>query len=181
MWFGLLALWGLGGCGAPPPAEELVCDDGIDEDEDGLTDCEDPGCDLAVASDGACNNAADLALYADLDANRVWNACVPGAPTGQGCLLDEACNTTCVAGETGVSEPCAGCFAGLVSCLVTECASACATQPPLPACGACVADHCEPAYQSCFGALTCPFEYGCRDTVDNDGDGLVDGQDPDCQ
>lgn len=34
----------------PPPTTELSCDDGIDEDGDGLLDCDDPDC----ASDAAC-------------------------------------------------------------------------------------------------------------------------------
>jgi redox-regulated HSP33 family molecular chaperone len=38
------------------PVEELVCDDAVDDDDDGLTDCDDPDCD----DDPAC---ADVGLY----------------------------------------------------------------------------------------------------------------------
>jgi hypothetical protein len=163
------------------PATELVCNDGLDDDLDDATDCDDPDCDLVVAAEGACVNEADLALYASFDANAEWNKCVPGDPYGQGCGVDEDCNTQCVHDNTDISLDCSRCFAELVTCLVGSCAVLCAEQPPTDECFECISTNCAPGYSECFGTLVCEYEVGCRDTVDNDGDGLVDADDPDCQ
>ncbi len=185
MW---LAPWILA-CAGPPrdtggpepvPTEEMACEDGADDDLDGLVDCDDGDCAYAAAVEGACVNRKDLRKYADFDANAEWNRCVPGPPLGQGCGVDEDCNTACVHDNTGISTGCSRCFAELVTCFIGSCAAECAQQPPTEACNTCVADACLPAYTACFGTLACPYETGCRDTVDNDGDGLVDSEDPDC-
>ncbi len=163
--------------GATPPTEELVCDDGIDDDLDDLLDCDDGDCLYIAATgrEGACVNKPDMRKYKNLDANVEWNKCVPG------CLVDEACNTSCIAENTKLSEACSGCFAELITCFIGMCAGDCATQPPTPECGACVEANCLDDYGTCFGEPACEREYGCRDTVDNDGDGVVDAADPDCQ
>ena len=162
------------------PSEELICDDHIDQDQDGPIDCDDSDCLTVADVDGACNNAADLTLYRDLDGNVEWNKCVPGAPYGRGCFTNEDCNTTCVHENTGMSMECSRCFAKLVSCFIGSCAAECQQQPPTPACNECVATNCVADYDTCFGTLVCSYEFGCRDTVDNDGDGLRDLADPDC-
>jgi hypothetical protein len=163
------------------PSEELICDDGIDQDEDDATDCDDSDCLIVPDVSGACTNPADLAIYRNLNGNVEWNKCVPGAPTGRGCFTDEDCNTTCVHENTGLTEDCSRCFAKLVGCFIGSCAQPCAQQPPTQACNDCVAANCVPAYSTCFGTLVCDYEFGCADTVDNDGDDLTDAADPDCQ
>jgi FtsP/CotA-like multicopper oxidase with cupredoxin domain len=48
-------------CGAPP-ANELTCDDGVDEDCDGSTDCDDSDCDAScapVCGDASCDPGED--------------------------------------------------------------------------------------------------------------------------
>lgn len=61
--------WTLSECGGCSTSEEkLVCNNGIDDDEDGLTDCEDPDCKgigccgltgMAEDSDGLCSDGCD--------------------------------------------------------------------------------------------------------------------------
>ena len=163
------------------PATELSCTGGVDEDHDGATDCEDEDCLGEVAIAGNCVNEADLAIYGQLDGNVEWNKCVPGAPSGMGCLADVACNTACVSANTGLSMECSSCFGELVACLIGNCAGVCGNGGGTPECSACVEQSCGEGYRGCFGALTCSYEYGCRDTADNDGDGLIDAADDDCQ
>ncbi|MBW2276313.1 MAG: hypothetical protein JRF63_02410 [Deltaproteobacteria bacterium] len=163
------------------PQTEAVCDDGADDDSDGDVDCDDPDCALVAASEGACINPDDMEIYAGFDANAEWNKCVPGAPYGLGCFTDVECNTQCVHDNTGISLECSGCFAELVACFIGNCATECAQQPPTEECNECVTANCGPPYTECFGELVCEYEYGCLDTMDNDGDELVDSEDPDCQ
>ncbi len=165
----------------PQVTTELMCDDSTDDDGDGMTDCDDSDCADVVDTAGACVNDEDLAIYRDLDGNVEWNKCVPGAPTGRGCLTDVDCNTTCVQENTGLSMGCSRCFAELVSCFIGNCAQQCGGGGGSPACTECVANACGQSYGDCFGRLVCEYEYGCRDTADNDGDGLIDAADPDCQ
>ncbi len=162
-------------CPDPPPEAELSCANGLDEDEDGAIDCDDPDCVDVVARAGACTNEADLALYTEMDANLEWNRCVPT------CFGDVECNTPCFEENTGLSTGCSTCFAEAVECFLQNCIAPCATQPPTEECGACVDANCAPGLSTCFGSFSCPYEYGCADTFDNDDDGLVDGDDPDCQ
>jgi len=177
--FAFLLACGAGGDpdpeGEPLSEEELVCDDGVDDDGDGDLDCDDADCAM-VTNDGggACVNEDDLAIYEDFDANLEWNKCVPS------CLTDVKCNTDCLKDNTGLSRPCSKCFAEMVECFIGSCALECYVQPPLPECGECVEAACGPSYYECFGDLVCPYETGCRDTFDNDGDGDIDGDDSDC-
>jgi len=161
----------------PIPLEELVCDDGQDQDQDGALDCDDSDCKYAAATglEGACTNKKDMRKYLDLNANVEWNRCVPG------CLVDEDCNTTCLSDNTGLSQECSRCFAELVTCFISNCAAECAEQPPTAACGECVDANCNADYATCFGTPACSGEYGCADTIDNDGNGLTDAEDPECQ
>ena len=137
--------------------------------------CDDPACRYVPALPGACVNEADLTNLRDKDFNVEWNDCVVFG----GCQLDVDCNTACFAENTGVSSECSVCFAEMVPCLVGNCGTLC-QGGMTPDCSACIADACLPAYNECFGELVCPFEYGCRDLIDNDGDGATDAADPEC-
>jgi len=137
-------------------------------------DCTLDACRYAVDQPGACVNEDDLTKIQPLNYDAEWNKCVPG------CLTKVDCNTSCFMTNTGVSEPCAGCFAELVRCWILSCASACPNGGGSPECFACVEQACLPDYQSCFGTLLCPYELACGDHFDNDDNGLVDGADPAC-
>ncbi len=158
------------------PEQEALCEDGEDEDLDGDTDCEDADCRHAVALEGACVNREDLRAIAFLDYNVEWNNCV----VGENCFTDVECNTPCFARNTGLTEPCARCFAEIVVCIVGRCAGVCGGGGGSPECLACIGETCGPPYRECFGELVCDYEYACGDTIDNDGDGLTDRADPEC-
>ncbi len=161
---------------APLPENETVCDDGDDDDGDGDIDCDDPDCEQAVRVGGACINPGDLGAYRDIDLNVEWNKCV----VGENCIADIECNTPCFSANIGLTEPCARCFAVLVSCIFSECSNVCGGGGGSRTCLACIAAQCLPDYQNCFGQPVCAIEYGCRDGFDNDNDGDVDGRDLDC-
>lgn len=137
-------------------------------------DCDLDACRYAVEQPGACVNEADLTKIQPLNYDLEWNKCVPG------CVTNVDCNTSCFVDNTGLSEPCARCFAELVQCWIVNCASACPNGGGSPECFACVEQACMPDYQTCFGTLLCPYELACGDHFDNDGNGLVDGADPAC-
>ncbi len=188
------------GCFTPT---ELACFDGIDDDGDGLADCEDPDCE--GASDGVCMTGQPGVCSVGT------RLCSEGAAM---CLADKLPETegpfggvTCV---DGVDNDCdafvdgddPGCRPlqeavcndaidddgdGLLDCEDPDCAGALL--------GSC--DTGEPG-QCAAGALTCsdggvvcsaltPAEIEglelpatCSDGVDNDCNGLADGEDPLC-
>ena len=152
------------------------CFDGADNDDDGRTDCADSDCSAAVTTPGACTNDHDLPIAGRIDVQALGRTCI----VDQGCGPDVACNTSCIQDRTGVSGDCAGCGGELAACVFGSCAGPCGATPDSPACATCINDRCWPGYTACFGLLHCDFEYGCADGIDDDGDGLVDCEDPDC-
>lgn len=109
-----------------------------------------PEPDPAPTSDppgGACDNEADLAILETVDAESAANEC------GVGCLNADdihACSETCIVAETGLSQPCASCFADVVVCVVEQCFFPC-SQPESPACAACIESACIPPLEACSG------------------------------
>ena len=62
----LLEVWRIDDGGGPPPLPDEVCDNGIDDDEDGDTDCDDADC----SDEESCQEPAeDLFRRGDADAN----------------------------------------------------------------------------------------------------------------
>ncbi|MCH2365612.1 MAG: hypothetical protein MK554_00115 [Planctomycetes bacterium] len=62
----LLEVWRIDDGGGPPPPPDEVCDNGIDDDEDGDTDCDDADC----SDEESCREPAeDLFRRGDADAN----------------------------------------------------------------------------------------------------------------
>ncbi len=155
---------------------EVSCNDAVDEDEDGMTDCDDPDCDLVPEVEGACVNESDLEAMRFVDYNMAWNECV----AFQGCMWDIECNTTCFQETLSYSEGCARCFAEMVECWITNCASECPNGGASEECQICASTYCKPDYATCVGQLLCKYEFACGDMGDNDGDGLTDYEDPDC-
>ncbi len=140
---------------------ELVCNDGIDEDDDGMTDCDDMGdCFAAIAETGNCNNLDDLEGIAGLD---LFADCI----IGEGEL---ACREV-------LSDGCNSCIGG---CVMQHCVSDCVREgPDIPqACIDCARTNC--SKPDCFGDFICEPEFHCQDGVDNDSDGKTDMDDPDC-
>lgn len=144
---------------------EVRCSDALDGDGDGLTDCADPDCARIPAAPGACTD--------DVSRER---------------LYDDAFEMTCGLSSSAQStEPCrllrtacGACYADRNACFQAECAATCG-DPAGAGCVDCAASRCGDALDVCFGAYACGFEGRCLDAMDDDGDGLTDLEDPDCE
>lgn len=135
----------------PPPAE--VCDNGLDDDGDRRTDCQDPdclatpGCDPPPAE--ICGNGidddGDVRIDCDdSDCDQVCvEVCGDGIDNDQDCEIDDGCEN-CTNGIDDNGD-------GLVDC-----------DDP-----------------TCLGHPACPSEL-CTNGVDDNGDGLRDCRDPQC-
>ena len=134
------------------PEHETQCQDGMDDDGDGLVDCEDPDCEeKACGTQQACRAEACVCRFdietecadgLDGDCDRLVDCEDPDCAGAAWCGVEADC-------ADGVDDD----FDG-----ATDCADpGCATVGP-----------CE------------LFETTCGDRVDNDGDGRADCADPDC-
>jgi hypothetical protein len=134
-----------------PQAVETYCNDGLDNDCDGLTDCADPSCDK---------------LACDLNGKTcVADAGVCGC-SGKG-GVPETTETHC---DDGFDNDCNG---------NTDCADqACNTHDCMPHGYKCMGVVCMCTGNGGFPQT--PNETSCTDTFDNDCDGLTDCADPDC-
>jgi len=73
-----------GDCGPPPATEELVCNDGIDDDCNGDIDCDDKLC----SGDAACPFCGDAICASGEDCNSCGDDCagvLKGKPSGRYC------------------------------------------------------------------------------------------------
>ena len=183
---------------------ELDCDNGLDDDSDGLTDCDDPDCfaqpGCTATTETSCtdgvDNDGDLLIDCD-DSDCEGRQC--GA-NSQVCQLGICVCSTGQSSEVlcadGVDDDCDG----LVDCIDPDCASApeCAGIENICDDGLdndsdgstdcfdsdCAGAPCGPAGQICSaGTCACPGggnETLCTDGQDNDCDGSVDCADSDC-
>ncbi len=96
--------------------------------------------------DGACTNDADeTRLSASIDWRRISEVC------GLMCVnKPETCVDTCVAGQTGLSARCAGCYGAWLSCISSFCLFWCAVVDDAD-CGGCRADFCDRPLGVCGG------------------------------
>jgi len=101
-------------CGGSPAAE--ICDDGIDNDGDGLTDCDDPDCD----SDTACQPVAEVCDDGiDNDGDGLTDCDDPD------CDSDTACQPVAEICDDGIDND----GDGAVDCADADCDSDTACQP----------------------------------------------------
>lgn len=134
-----------------PPAE--ICDNGLDDDGDRRTDCQDPDCAAAPGCDPApveiCGNGLDDDgdLRIDCDDSDCDSVCVEichnGIDDDQNCAVDDGCEIC----DNGVDDN----GDDLVDC----------------------------ADPTCAGIPPCPSEI-CTNGIDDDGNTLVDCADPSC-
>jgi len=132
---------------------------------------EDPGTTPDVAGDtpepaGTCTNDADLAVIAaDPDAplattgDCVVNLCLanPTLECVSDCVINGSDKTEPPIEGLPLSEECVNCYAGSSLCGVDNCMAECIADTSAPECGACLAEHCLPAFYACSG-LTPPEE-----------------------
>ncbi|MCD6500040.1 MAG: hypothetical protein J7M25_17245 [Deltaproteobacteria bacterium] len=122
-------------------SEACQCNDGEDNDDDGLTDCDDPDCTMS----GFCCQKAERAV----------SCCCDGIDNdGDGltdCEQDPDCAGVCC--DDGIDND----GDGRTDCDDPDCSTA----------AVCCSDA---SSEAC----------ACDDSQDNDGDGLTDCQDPDC-
>jgi hypothetical protein len=163
-----------------PTAE--VCDDGIDNDCDGATDCADSDC----IGNPACTT---VSYYCDKDSDGYKNASVDGTCTGTGCqpagcqvTPGNDCNDNDAAIHPGAAELCDG--------KDNDCNGSTADGSGESwygaACDGPDTDLCKEGTYSCTGgAQSCSDNTGntvevCNDGIDNDCDGATDTADSDC-
>ena len=154
--------------GEPPPPSE-VCDDGVDNDLDGLTDCDDSDCalDLACAEPEVCDDGIDNDLDGDTDC------------ADADCALDLACAVPEVC-DDGVDND----LDGLTDCDDLGDCELDAFCLPDEVCDDGVDNDldgltdCDDA--DCDFDLACALPEVCDDGIDNDLDGLTDCSDSDC-
>ena len=155
------------GNGGAPQARETSCNDGFDNDCDGLADCADPDCQPTTVGTlaNACRSTP-VPFGGKCDA---FGQCV--CPGGQ------ATETNC---NDGLDNDCDG----LIDCADPDCASKACVPSPRPQPGAtnsagtvCLTVSITGC--GCTGGQA--NETSCNDGTDNDCDGKVDCNDPDCQ
>lgn len=161
-------------------ASSEVCNDGLDNDCDGLADCADPDCTLdpaCIAGVEDCGNGLDddgdtLVDCADPDCTfsplcmSIPEDCTNGLDDDGDTLVDCAdpdcsADPACTAGSENCSDGADNDGDGLVDCADPDCQAL--------SCGA-----------GCICAYGYSQENNCADGIDNDGDGLMDCADPMC-
>ncbi len=151
-------------CGVTP-GTEFDCDDGIDNDADGATDCDDSDCLPQPVCQGVdvevCNDGVDNDGDGDSDCDDIEDCnTFPGCDYGDGdcCVTNGSPGCDNDLGEDCVCEIDSFCCGGVwdplcINLFVNECGG------------------------TCGGPIT---ETDCVNNVDDDGDGLVDCDDADC-
>jgi hypothetical protein len=96
----------------------------------------------------ACKNAADGAVISD-PAKDVQGAV---GKCGQDNLGQEPATLDCIK-ALGLSDACAGCFDGTVSCTIMNCLNECIADAGSQPCKDCRKTNCDPAFEVCSGLV----------------------------
>ncbi len=151
------------------PTSETSCTNGVDDDQDGLTDCDDSDC----ASDAACQSSGGTGGCAGTEVIDCNGNCAPGYWVGDGACDD-------------------GSYAYLGNQIDLDCAQHnyddgdCAVSTPTSetSCTNGVDDDqdglTDCADSDCAFDSACQPETNCTNGVDDDQDGLTDCDDSDC-
>jgi hypothetical protein len=174
----------------PAAGRESTCDDGLDNDQDGLADCQDPDCigrlgpdelDLRRTQQSSSLGGGDTPSFR----NRRWTIAAYARRTseaeGRVCQLPEM---SCDDGFDNDGD-------GASDCDDTDCMSVPGCeQPGVEICddefdndGDTLADCQDPeclGLEGAAGEICQQPEMSCDDGLDNDGDALVDCRDPEC-
>ena len=150
--------------------DEECCSDGLDNDEDGLVDCEEASC----AGIAGCGSGGAEVICDDGEDN--------DADGAADCDDEDCADTDACAGETDCANDVDDDADGLIDCADT---ADCSSSPD------CVEAQCENgvdddgdgaadcADADCAGTGCCPGPERCDDLIDNNLDGLIDCEDED--
>jgi hypothetical protein len=94
-----------------------------------------------------CTDSADLGIIQDPTAmvQEKVGTC------GQQNLGMDPATKNCIVMQTGLTEPCAQCFANTVACAAQHCLTQCLSDPASQACSDCRATNCDPEFYLCSG------------------------------
>jgi len=137
---------------------ETDCSNNVDDDADGSTDCDDSDC----ADDPAC---AQSGL-----------TCSDVLTCTQGCAGDFTCIQDCQASGCDSAQALSQ---DVLICILTNCFADCQADPSSLTCLSCMGTSCSSELAACFADTCTPVE-DCSNNIDDDGDTLVDCDDPDC-
>jgi len=138
-----------------------VCDDGVDNDGDGMNDCADPDCAGAVVCIEDCTNGTDDDGDGETDC------------ADSDCSADAACQEICDDGDDNDLDGDTDCADSDCDGAANGCPEACDDGRDNDGDG-----DTDCADTDCIGNSACPEI--CDDNVDNDGDLATDCLDPDC-
>lgn len=155
-------------CGSPPTSEVGFCGDGLDNDCDFIfqrLDCQDPDC----INDAACFCGDGLCGFGGGVGETVCNC-----PADCGAPVGEETGTICHDGRDNDCD-------GVVDCDELSCCRRAPCGGFLGGCrdGLCGANE-DPCNCPCDCGLPTAVEQNCTDNKDNDCDGQIDCNDPDC-
>ena len=153
-----------------PPGAETNCSDNIDEDEDGLYDCDDPDCayDPACVPEEVCGNGFD-------DDGDGYTDCYDAD-----CAYEAACLYATEACNNGIDDD----WDYLVDCDDGDCGADPACLPDAEVCDNQYDDDGDGAEDcddpDCDAHVACAPPEICDNALDDDLDGYEDCDDPDC-
>lgn len=161
--------------------KESNCTDGIDNDSDGATDCDDSDC----ATDSACTTPTVTETSCTDEIDNDGDGATDCGDSD--CTADSACITTT---ESSCTDGIDNDGDVLSDCDDSDCATDSACTTPTGTETSCTdgVDNDSDSYLDCndsdcvadAACVTTSTETSCSDSVDNDGDGLVDCDDSDC-
>lgn len=156
------------------PRREIECFDGVDNDDNGKTDCDDPSCEkrqcgAACLCDGLKKTETLCSDAADNDGD-LQKDCADTDCFGKECRIGCTCVADGGQSETGCTDGVDNDADALIDCLDPDCVGRFCTPPQLYF-------SCTPTFQcKCNGSVQIA-EVGsvrCRDGVDNDCNGIID-------
>ncbi|MBU0553914.1 hypothetical protein KKF91_14770 [Myxococcota bacterium] len=153
------------------PGDSEVCLGDLDEDRDGLVACADSDCSGQVVQEGLCTNDDDAQIFSEN------NFVLTGIDCVDVCNGDLECVQLCLSQNTGLSMSCTSCITPTLECAASRCFIACTQTTEI--CVACAQVQCLDILHQCTGVI-CVQESICNDNLDDDLDGLLDCNDPDC-